>query len=117
MESAEVSSRENEHFDNSVRCKAATLPALICPAPFIMHPSKVRPVLSSTLCSVRLLIMPESTLTLFGTFMCELTDGDGKQFGDLESSDSRMPGIGNGDFPLRFPQWWWIGSNHMNGVL
>ena len=44
----------------------------------------MRLVLLSTPYSVRLLIMPEPKLTLFGTFMCELTDGDRKQFGDLE---------------------------------
>jgi hypothetical protein len=41
MESAEVSSRENNHIDNSVTYKAATLPALIhtrfTSALFIMH--------------------------------------------------------------------------------
>jgi hypothetical protein len=52
---------------------------------------------------VRLLIMPEPTLALFGTFMCELTDGDGKQFVDLEPSNSRMPGIGNEDFSPTVP--------------
>jgi len=45
--------------------------------------------------------------TLFGTFMCEPTDGDGKQFGDLEPAIAECQGLEMEIFPLRFPQWWW----------
>ena len=48
MESAEVSSRVNEHFDKSITGKAATLPALIrvtlCPCSIHHASSRVRPV-------------------------------------------------------------------------
>jgi hypothetical protein len=64
-------------------------------------------MLSSTPHSVRPLIVPEPTLTLFGIFMCEPTDGDGKQFGDLEPAIAEYQGLETENFPLRFPQWWW----------
>jgi len=51
-------------------------------------------MLSSTSHSVRPHIRPESTLTLFGTFMCEITDGDGKQFSDIEPAITECQGLG-----------------------
>lgn len=77
MESAKVSSRENEHFGNSVTYNP--LPALVyalCSRLIHHASSRVKPVPSSIPYSVRFPIMPEPTLTLFGTFMCKPTDGD-----------------------------------------
>ena len=81
---------------------------------FLLMPyasSRVKPVPSSIPYSVRFPIMPEDTYFVRNLYV--QTDRRRREhFSDLEPAMAECQGLEIESFPLRFPQWWRIGSSH-----